>query len=257
MTDSPKTASTAPEYLDDYVGAAGHVVKIIGARDDTHGDPEAFGSTFAAMLEAYMRPALASGRRLGPADGFVVLDLMKSARIAVGGVHPDHFADKAGYGLLGLVHAARAFATLQAHQDAQNAPAPAAAPEPERDAELWGDEPEGPPAAPAPGPDTRAARKPAPVPEPEPVELAATDQDDDDADLVRWALSPAHTPFADLLEPMDGDYARLRPGVTVEAVEARRLRLVELLRALPMSDARTEALDRYSEAFPMLAAKAA
>jgi pyruvate/2-oxoglutarate dehydrogenase complex dihydrolipoamide acyltransferase (E2) component len=248
MSDAPKTAQTdnqaetetARGPYDDYVAAAGDVVRTIGTRDETHGDPEAFGATFARFLSAYLGPIVAAGRQLGPADSFAVLDLMKTARIAVGGHHPDHYRDKAGYGLLGLVHVQRAFAYVEAQQAQEDARQEAAARTPK--APEPADAPEPAPIAPE---AVRAARKPAPTASVEfvaqPAELATPDLEDDDRDLLRWALDPGSNPFADLFDDADGRTVR-RPGVTVEAIEARRLRVLELVRGFAPADAREQEL---------------
>lgn len=225
QTDDQAETNTRPGPYDDFMHAGSDVLRTILERDQTHGDPEAFGATFARMLAAYLAPIVSSGRPIGPADAFVVLDLMKTARIAAGGHHPDHYRDKAGYGLLGLVHVQRAFAAVRAQQEAAQ------------------DDPEPPEAAdaPEPGPTPQdpppPARKPAPAPEP-----AATDADDDDADLLRWALDPSTDPFADQIT-LDG---QLRPGVTAAAIEARRVRVMALLQDFQPATA-TE-LDRRSAA---------
>jgi hypothetical protein len=233
MSDAPKAAqsdnqaetNTAASPYHDYLRAAGDVVMTIGARDETHGDPEAFGVTFARFLNAYLTPIVAAGRQLGAADAFTVLDLMKTARIAVGGAHPDHFRDKAGYGLLGMVHVQRAFAYVQAQREATE---PQAEPEAADDAK----------AEPTPQEAPRGARKPAPAPE--------TPADDpEDADLLRWALNPEWDPFADLID----DDGEMRPGVTTAQLMNRQARVIALLRKAPEGVERTEALDRYTAEF--------
>lgn len=255
---APADDNSGRTQLQSYTNAAARVVQTIAARDTTHGDPELFAQTFAIMLNAYLRPVVVSGRPLVDADVFVLLDLMKTCRIAVGGIHPDHFLDKAGYGVLGLVAADPVRALV-------NAKAPDPEPEPEEaDANA-----KAPPPAPAPNPkpyvepaDTIAASKlpPAAVqalqaayPAVEP-EMAATDQDDDDADLLRWALDPASSPFADQL-----DSGQLRPGVTAGQVEVRRQHVMALLQAFAPTTqadvaARSKALATYGGPLPILAA---
>jgi hypothetical protein len=223
-------AKAAPGPYDDFMRAGSDVLNTILERDQTHGDPEAFGATFARMLAAYLTPIVSSGRPIGPADGFIVLDLMKTARIASGGHHPDHYRDKAGYGLLGMVHVQRAFAAVQAQQ---------AAPEPE-------DAPEATP-EPAPAADPLAAA--IDQIDAQPPELATPNLDEDDRDLLRWALDPASDPFADLIEP----FGQLRPGVTQQDVENRRLRVLELVQkfqpaAPAQQEARSVALAKYGRA---------
>jgi hypothetical protein len=257
-------------YMDDYEHAAAHVADIIGTRDGTHGDPEAFGATFAAMLQAYLRPVVLSGRPVSTPDAFVVLGLMKAARVACGGPHPDHFADAAGYGLLGLVHTQRAFDMVHAHPVAA-AECPAAA-----DRMPRAPEPE---AAPAPAEVPRGARKPAPEPQNEAHPLDALDDvegadepaedtgprnwhrpesraegDDpvDDIDLLRWALDPAGNPFADLLMTTPGGATMPRPGVTRDQIMARQGRVLDILRThVDTTDeganAVKAALNRYSQ----------
>jgi hypothetical protein len=236
MSDAPKSAQTADQAEDntgrspyeDYLHAGNDVLRTILERDQTHGNPEAFGATFAPMLQAYLRAVVAAGRPIGPADAFVVLDLMKTARIAVGGHHPDHYRDKAGYGLLGLVHVARAFAAVQAQQAAQEARQEA---------------------------EARMPRAPEPEPEEARETFAAVQVDDhDDADLLRWALDPSTDPFADQIEAG----GQLRPGVTPQAVEARRRLIMKLLQDFqPASSAdqerRSVALAKYGRPAPVAA----
>lgn len=106
---------------DVYVNAAGEIVDTIVARAKTHGPPELFAETYAGLLNAYLRPVVMSGRAILPADVFVILDLLKTARIACGGPQPDHFHDKLGYSLLGKVHIDQVLARGKAVQEAQKA----------------------------------------------------------------------------------------------------------------------------------------
>lgn len=237
-----------------YRAAAEDVADTIEGRDSTHGSPEAFGATFAALLTAYLRPIVAAGRPISPADGFVVLDLMKSARIAVGGPSPDHFRDKAGYGLLGFVHTEAVIAAgraAQAAKDGQEARSAtdtrqevpthvreatqAAVDEEEASAEHRAalaaglaqeheeeDGPDGP---------IRDYGWP-----PEPEGPVTQDEADDVArasavDLLRWALDPAGDAWADLLEPAGADpkVREPRPGVSKADVQARFDRLHAML----------------------------
>lgn len=248
-----------------YRAAAEDVADTIEGRDGTHGSPEAFGATFAALLNAYLRPIVAAGRPISPADGFVVLDLMKSARIAVGGPSPDHFRDKAGYGLLGFVHTETVIAAGRAAQAAKDGAQAALEEEAMRaegdpDRRVTGDRgPKGPLGHYAT--DTRQ-EVPAHVqeatqaavdeeegeasaearaaalddllhPDAEPVDQ---DEADDTArasgvDLLRWVLDPAGDAWADLLEPAGADpkVREPRPGVSKADVQARFDRLHAML----------------------------
>lgn len=253
----------------DYTEAALGVAETIESRDDIHGNPDTFAMCFAGMLQAYMRPLVQAGRPVSPADALVILDLMKTARIAVGGPHPEHFHDKAGYALLAQVHVAR---TIEAGRAAQAAPAMPSASvgfevAPAGDAPINPAPmvlPEGAewPISGKPNQDVISTdgrklgafdklgdfypefrpeaedTEPKANPEYAPVladggdleaQYAAQerDRDVDDADLLRWALDPAADPLADLTNHEGG----LRPGVTVEELEGRKLRIATLLRA--------------------------
>jgi hypothetical protein len=279
MTEA--TPDNAPQYMDDYSQAAAAVADVIADRDRTHGDPELFGATFAAMLNAYLIPAFSRAGQLGPADSFVILDLMKSARIACGGPHPAHFTDKAGYGLLGLVHTSRAFAMLKAHQDAQNGPVPGPEEADDTDAaEVARQAFVDATAAPMAPQDARPARKPAAeafaalvrdaasspeLPEEEesaedggprnwlrPAVSEADRDPVDDIDLLRWSLDPNGNPFADLLMMTPGGVTMPRPGVTREQIMARQGRVLDILRThVDTTDeganAVKTALNRYSQ----------
>lgn len=130
-----------PEKVEDpydvYVNAAGEIVDTIASRAKTHGPPELFAETYAGLLNAYLRPVVMSGRAILPADVFVILDLLKTARIACGGPQPDHFHDKLGYSLLGKVHIDQVMARgevlrreQEAARKAQEGPEAKEAPEP-------------------------------------------------------------------------------------------------------------------------------
>jgi hypothetical protein len=231
-TDNQAQAETSRHPIQDYADAGQSVVHTIAERGATHGDPEVFAQTFADFLNTYLRPLVSSGRPLTPADAFVVLDLMKVARIATGGPAPDHFRDMAGYGLLGLVHVVRVTErhALEAKQREERDNAPL--------------EP-----APTPEEVARAATR---------ADLLDDDNEGDivdDVDLLRFALDPKLDPFADLrdegaFDPASGD--GLRPGVTLAGIEARRTRIVSLLRRAAGNGPTTapdvaEALARYSE----------
>lgn len=111
-----------------YQSAADDVAKTIFDRDGTHGDPIAFALCYAGLVNAFLRPIVAAGRLVSPADALVLLDLMKTARIAVGGAHPDHFRDKAGYAVIGLAHVSAVFAQGAAMEAAAAPQAPEDAP---------------------------------------------------------------------------------------------------------------------------------
>jgi hypothetical protein len=232
-------AETTRHPIHDYADAGQNVVATIAERGATHGDPEAFGQTFADFLNAYMRPVVASGRPFTPADAFVVLGLMKAARTAIGGPQADHFRDMAGYGVLGLVHFNRRVEANKARAEAAAAAEEAARPRDDlgglsEDAYKRG---EPMPATKTPEEARRAMEQavedvPASTALSQAVAAYTTDHDDDpdepaDADLLRWALDPGLDPFADLL---DGTTDELRPGAKWETVEARRKRIVDLLR---------------------------
>lgn len=130
MTQGEANKATLEAY-DLYADLAGRVVDTITERHITHGNPETFGECFAGLLTAYMRPVVQSGRPFLPADSFIVLDLLKTARIACGGVHLEHFHDKVGYALLGQAHVARINALAAERQAAMEAAAEATRTAPE------------------------------------------------------------------------------------------------------------------------------
>jgi hypothetical protein len=216
-SDHQADAETPRHPVQDYSDAALGVVTTIAERGATHGDPEVFGVTFAAFLGAYLAPIVSGGRPVTVADAFVVLDLMKTARIAAGGPSAVHFHDKAGYAILGEVHMDRVAAAGEARRAAQASPvAPS-----EADSGLPGGMSE----------EAYQRGEPAPAGSVAQAVAAYQDQGDDDheeaadTDLLRWALDPSLDPFAD---QVNFDHS-LRPGVTWEQVEARRKRIVALL----------------------------
>jgi hypothetical protein len=256
MTDETKTQENP---LAPYMATASETVAMFAARAQTDGDPEAFGATFANLLQSYLAPVL-QVRALAAADAFVVLQLMETARMVSAGPQPQRFRDMLSAALQGAVHTERVFALHAERTEAERKAAPAAnEPIPDvlvsmdPDSGLWPQT--GTPMARVLDKDTgqqvglydrHGSLQPfpphhdgggAPVEDrwddPQPEAVLGPDSSENygdierdeaalsDVDLRRFVLDPGADVWADLIDRPDWGKPTLRVGKTQEMVQAR------------------------------------